>query len=112
MSLDRLLNQPPESPDQFVDPIANYQMKVLDYVVRASAPAGNVTITLPPVAEAKGQWYSIIMTADTNNLIIADKNDSEYWPGDITLTDTGDGVLAYSDGRCWICFARNENLPS
>ena len=110
--MERFVDHKLANPDQFVDPIVSYQMKVYDYVVRPSAPAGNVTITLPSVAEAKGQWYSIIMTTDDNNVIVADKNDSEYWPGDITLTDTGDGVLAYSDGRCWICFARNENAPS
>jgi len=67
--------------------------------------AGDFTITLPPVAEAKGRIYSIsarnILTV-VDVITIADKNDSEGWT-DLLLDTTNDSVLFYSDGiRWWI----------
>lgn len=112
MTLEFNIEHGLQQPDKFVNPIANYQMANHDYVVRADPTAGNITITLPPVGECKGRFYSIVTIVATNAAIIADKNDSEYWPGDITITGAGDGVLAYSDGRMWTCFARLANAPS
>ncbi len=42
--------------DKYHDPLVNYTMTTRDYVLRPSADAdsGPITITLPPVAEAKG----------------------------------------------------------
>jgi len=64
---------------------------------------GPITITLPPVAEAKGRWYSILSRgADpVNNITVADKDDSECWIGDIVLNGKCDRLLLYSDGICW-----------
>jgi hypothetical protein len=93
-----------EVPDKFIDPAADVEMTTRDYVVRPSAsPAsGAITITLPPVAEAKGRFYSILaLDADgTNTITIQDRDDSEYWT-DITQNGPGDGNLLYSDGRHW-----------
>jgi hypothetical protein len=102
-----------EVPDRYVDPVGStYQMRTFDYVVRpAPTDDGSITVTLPPVAEAKGRWYSIIL-ANAGTVVVADKDDSEYWPGDITLGDEGDSLLLYSDGRAWITRFSAANAPS
>lgn len=92
--------------DKYHDPSANYTMSTRDYVVRPSANAetGAWTLTLPPVAEAKGRFYSIICRAagGANVITIEDNNDdSECWPGDFTLNEKCDKVLFYSDGLAW-----------
>lgn len=95
--------------DKYVNPNADYQMTTRDYVVRPSADgdSGAITITLPPVAEAKGRIYSILVrNADAvNTITIADKDDSECWGGDIVCNGKCDRVLAYSDGLAWMISA-------
>lgn len=94
-----------EVPDKFIDPAADVQMTTRDYVVRPSADGdtGPIILTLPPVAEAKGRWYSIIVrNADpVNTITVADKDDSECWVGDIVLDGKCDRLLLYSDGLAW-----------
>jgi len=95
--------------DKYVDPQANYQMRTWDYVMRPTADgtSGPWTLTLPPVAEARGRLYSIICrNADAVNFItVADKDDSECWAGDIVLNGKCDKLLAYSDGLAWFIAA-------
>ena len=91
--------------DKYVNPVANYEMSSRDYVVRpfANRGTGAIVLTLPPVTEAKGRFYSIIARgADTTNTItIQDQDDSECWDGDITMNGKCDQVLLYSDGLAW-----------
>ena len=91
--------------DKYVNPNADYQMTTRDYVVRPSADgnSGPWTLTLPPVAEAKGRFYSIIcrLATDVNFITVQDKDDSECWAGDIILNGKCDKVLFYSDGLAW-----------
>ena len=92
--------------DKYINPAADVQMATWDYVVRPSAngDSGPWTLTLPPVAEAKGRFYSIICrNADAVNFItITDDNDSECWAGDIVLNGKCDRSLMYSDGLAWV----------
>lgn len=92
--------------DKFVNPNADYAMSTRDYVVRPSADedSGAITITLPPVADAKGRFYSIVARdADgTNDITITDNDDSECWANDIVMDSKCERVLAYSDGLCWL----------
>ena len=92
--------------DKYTDPEANYQMTTLDYVVRPAADGdtGAIVLTLPPVADAKGRWYSIIArNADAvNTITITDMEDSECWIGDIVFNGKCDRTLLYSDGLAWI----------
>jgi len=94
-----------EVPDKYHDPVANYSMSTRDYVLRPSADAvsGAITIVLPPVAEAKGRFYSILARdADVaNSITITHRDDSEFWVSDIVLTIAGDRALLYSDGLVW-----------
>ena len=91
--------------DKFCDPVVSYQMTTRDYVVRPSALTGAITLTLPPVAEAKGRWYSIIARSVAGgNITIEDKDDSECWPGDVLLDAICDRALLYSDGLTWWVF--------
>src|SRR4030042_3649025 len=90
--------------DKYVNPAADYYMSTYDYVVRPAADgdSGAFTVYLPPVAEAKGRFYSIVCrNADaTNTITVADKDDSECWAGDITLNGKCARVLLYRDGLC------------
>jgi hypothetical protein len=92
--------------DKYVNPAGDYQMRTWDYIVRPSASAdedGPITITLPPVADARGRFYSIVVRdADAfNTVTVADDNDSECWIQDIVLNSKCDKLLLYSDGLCW-----------
>ncbi len=93
-----------EIPDKYIDPAVSIQMVTNDYVVRPSATTVPVFITLPPVAEAKGRFYSIVVRDASALLpvIVKDKDDSECWIGDITLNGKCDRLLLYSDGLTWI----------
>ena len=91
--------------DKYHAPNADYEMNVRDYVLRPSADgdSGPIDITLPPVSEARGRFYSIIVrNADAvNTVTIQDRDDSECWPGDIAWNGKCDGALFYSDGMAW-----------
>lgn len=91
--------------DKFIDPSTNFAMSNFDYVVRpvANNTSGAIIVVLPPVAEAKGRFYSIIAReADiVNTVTITHRNDSECWIDDITLDGKCDRVLLYSDGLAW-----------
>jgi len=91
--------------DKYVNPVDDYQMTTRDYVVRpgADGDSGPIVLTLPPVAEAKGRFYSIIVrNADAlNTVTVQDKDDSECWIGDIVFDGKCDRGLFYSDGLAW-----------
>lgn len=93
--------------DKYINPNADVQMTTRDYVVRPSADgdSGAITITLPPVAEAKGRLYSLVCRgADgVNTVTVTDNNDSECWLADIVVDGKCDKILMYSDGLCWHC---------
>lgn len=101
--------------DKYIDPAANVQMTTYDYVVRPSADgdSGPITLTLPPVAEAKGRFYSIVArNADAvNTITVTDKDDSECWLGDIVLNGKCDRLLMYSDGLLWHVIANPGEWP-
>ena len=111
MSLeDRGAQHDKEVVDKFIDPAASVEMTTRDYVVRPSALSAPMVIVLPPVAEAKGRFYSIVVRAasDANTITITDKDDSECWQ-DIILQDACDHALFYSDGLFW--HAMGGSLP-
>ena len=90
--------------DKFHDPFADYQMTTRDYVLRPSTVGAAVTITLPPVAEAKGRFYSIVARTITGvfYVTVQDNDDSEDWEGDFVLSAAGQAQLLYSDGLKWM----------
>lgn len=102
--------------DMYVHAIADYTMRTWDYVMRLAAdgPTGPITITLPPVAEARGRFYSLVCrNADAvNTVTIEDNNDdSECWLGDIIFNGKCDRVLLYSDGLCWHALGEEAGWP-
>jgi len=112
MSLeDRGAQHDKEIVDKYHDPNASYQMSTYDYVMRPSATvlSGPIILSLPPVAEAKGRFYSIVARqADAvNTITITDDDDSECWIADIVLNGKCDRALLYSDGLCWIPIGGN-----
>jgi hypothetical protein len=105
MSLeDRGAQHDKEVVDKYIDPAASVEMTTRDYVVRPSASqtTGPIVLVLPPVAEAKGRFYSIVVReADgTNTVTVTDRDDSECW-ADIVLDEKCDRLLMYSDGLFW-----------
>jgi hypothetical protein len=99
---DRGAQHDKEVVDKFIDPVVSIQMTTSDYVVRPSASSA-ITVTLPPVAEAKGRFYSIFarLASGANTITIHDKHDSEGYTN-IVLDAANEGVLLYSDGIRWI----------
>lgn len=93
-------------PDKFAEPVADYIMTTRDYVVRVDTVDVDaaITVTLPPVAEAKGRIYSVFATDATNALPVTVTNnnsDSWLWPEDVVLNEGGRGAVFYSDGLKW-----------
>lgn len=90
--------------DKYTDIRANYAMNTRDYVVRTVTNhlTGAITLTLPPVAEAKGRFYSIVarQADNVNTVTIVHRADSECW-ANIVLNGKCDKALLYSDGLCW-----------
>jgi hypothetical protein len=91
--------------DKYHNPEASYSMNTRDYVMRPSADgdSGPIIITLPPVAEARGRFYSILVRgADiTNSVTITDRGDSECWTDDVVYYESCAPSLWYSDGLFW-----------
>lgn len=91
--------------DKYVDPNAALQLTTRDYVVRPSADAlsGPIILRLPPVAEAKGRFYAILVrNADpVNTVTVTHNDDSECWANDIVMNSKCERVLCYSDGLAW-----------
>ena len=98
--------------DKYHNPNADYEMSQRDYVLRpyANPASGAITITLPPVAEAKGRWYTIVArdADNVNTITIQDRDDSECWQGDYTFDAKCDALLLYSDGLMWHVTQNNE----
>jgi len=95
--------------DKYHNPEIDYTMSTRDYVLRPAADgdSGPITITLPPVVEAKGRFYALLSrNADAvNTITITDNNsDSECWIADIVFNGKCDRALLYSDGLAWFVF--------
>ena len=89
--------------DKYHAPLASYQMTTRDYVLRPDATAGAMTVTLPPVSEARGRFYSIVAEyASNTDTITITANGSEVWPGDVVLNEKARGEVFYSDGMKWV----------
>ena len=113
---DRFAQHDKEFVDKYHNPNEDYEMSQRDYVLRpfADGDSGAITITLPPVSEAKGRWYTIVARdADSvNTITVTDRGDSECWNGDYTLDAKCDMLLLYSDGLCWFVVQHNEQADS
>jgi len=108
---DRFAQHDKEVVDKYIDPGASVEMTTLDYVVRPSALTAPMIIVLPPVAEAKGRFYSIVVRAAdaVNTVTVSDRDDSECWT-DIVLNNKCDRLLLYSDGLFWHPLAAVSNM--
>ena len=77
-------------------------LTVRDQLVRCDTTAvAGYTIYLPNVSEAIGKIYSITLTADGGDLVIADQDESYDWEGDYSITAAKGNALFYSDGYKW-----------
>ncbi len=96
--------------DKYHAPLVTYAMSPRDYVLRPDATAGAMIVTLPPVAEGRGRFYSITAQyADNTNTITIRPytstgfagGDSEGWEENVILNEKGRGAIFYSDGMRW-----------
>ena len=90
-----------------------YSMAVRDFVIVGDTSGGAFTVTLPPVAEARGKIYTVKTSAVHAaggaglNLTITDHaatnmvSDSRHWLGDIILSGIGQSAVLFSDGEEW-----------
>ena len=63
---------------------------------------GTFTVTLPPVAEARGRFYAISAPVTAPGTItVANIANESVTPVSMALTAAGDRVLLYSDGSEW-----------
>jgi hypothetical protein len=72
-----------------------------DQNIIVDSTASAMTLTMPPVAEAKGMIYSIFMRSHGGADCTVTATDAEGWDGDYTLNSAGDGQLLFSDGAHW-----------
>lgn len=63
--------------------------------------SGALTVTLPPVAQAKGLTFTVFAQTATAAVTLEDKSDSQDWEGDFTLDAANDYVVLRSDGLKW-----------
>ena len=89
---------------KYVEVFEDYELRTWDQVVLADTIVNNqpVTMTLPPVAEAKGRFYAVtVYKADsTRPLTIKDNGDSMSWT-DVIVEYPGAKYLFYSDSKSW-----------
>jgi len=100
--------------DKYTDTTATYYMTVRDYIVRVTVGGGGAyVIYLPPVAEAKGRFYSILARSvgPMGAVWITHRSDSECWQGSLSLNSKCDGVLMYSDGLLWTVVSEHGSVP-
>jgi len=99
---DRFAQHDKEVVDKYIDPAGSVEMSTRDYVVRPSATTAPMVLVLPPVSEAKGRFYSIVVRAADaiNTITVTDRDDSECW-ADVVLNSKCDRLLMYSDGLFW-----------
>jgi len=93
--------------DRFDSIAASAVMGVSDNVLHVTGFAGAVTVTLPHVAQAAGQFYAIKILDDSsvNAITISDQGDSRSWT-DLSNSDAAGGsVLLFSDGEQWFVVA-------
>lgn len=85
---------------KYVEAIQGETIGVNQHRVRVTAgAAGN--LTLPPVNEAMGKFYSIVVRNGTTwTVTVIDQGDSEIAVSIAVAVDAGYAVL-YSDGTCW-----------
>jgi len=82
--------------------IASYELKPYEHRVLVDSTSVAITITLPPVAEAAGKYYSIVCITFVEAVTIADNDDSYSWSDETSsVAAAGDGALYYSDGFSW-----------
>lgn len=86
----------------------------VEYIL-ADTSSGNITLTLPPVADNKGRTLRIKKVEGTDNDLIIDGNGSETIDNNssITLEETdGPAIIIISDGVMWniLSISREETM--
>ncbi len=87
-----------------LDGTANVELKVYQTTVMITVAAQSITLTLPSVAEAYGQLYSIFVNITNGGDVTVQDQDESYEWTDIALNADNEHVVLYSDGRRWCEF--------
>jgi len=103
MSLKTVLEAQMTADQDIVRVTAAKTLRVDERFIHATANTAtdSYAITLPGVAAAKGNQFSITVTiANSKVVTVQDQNDSEDWT-DLTLDADEDAVVLYSTGIRW-----------
>lgn len=82
-----------------------YTITATDYVIRADATSGNITLNLPTAASIAGRIYTIIRKdiLSSTNIVTIDGSGSETIDGLLTWKLLpGEKIVVQSDGTNWI----------
>jgi len=92
------------------DGAETYSMSVYETTILISAghTSNTLTLTLPPVSKAKGKLYSIrqVLVTGSGITTLEDLGDDAAFTS-LSLDETADHVLLYSDGYQWIAVFNN-----
>lgn len=86
-----------------------YSMTLRDFLVLVTtASTFAMTITLPPVMEARGKIYVIklVVSGGTENCTVQDRDDTRT-NLELSSTTAGDDLVLYSDGDEWHQLLKN-----
>jgi len=96
--------------DDTVFKSADYTLTTRDSTVVVDSSDAAVTITLPPVAEAKGLIFVIEAPYGASNAVtVQDQDDSVNWTNVTDLDANNDALCVMSNGRRWIEIQQKEN---
>jgi hypothetical protein len=77
-------------------------LKPNEQTVRLDSSGGAYTVTMPPVVECFGLFYSFHkVEAAANAVTIVDGGDAEVALSDNHIDADAEGLVLYSDGRKW-----------
>lgn len=87
-----------------LDGTANITLKVYQTVVEIVVAAETITVTLPSVAEAYGQIYTIFVNITNGGTVTVQDQDESYEWSNIVLNADNEHVALYSNSRRWCEF--------
>ena len=85
--------------EKFVTKLVTATLKPYELFVNIDSSAGAMTITMAPVAEMRGKFVTLYVTAVTGGITIAAGDSVDFSAP--TFNGADDGCVFYSDGIHW-----------
>jgi hypothetical protein len=100
---DRIHNEQFRKED-IVTKTADFTMNLRDKLVYLDSASHAIAVTLPPVAEAQGMFFTLYATAVTEAITFVAADSIDWATVEPTFNGADDGCVLYSDGRHWWVF--------